>query len=123
MSLISKHHEEVDAQGIGKCSVPMWMVGCPDGFCDKPAYGDRPPSTMHRRWDGFMYRDDGRYIGYVPGLACAMHGGPTSRVFLDGDAWCAVLHDFINLQESDAGFGETPEAARASLERTINEKP
>lgn len=25
----------------------------------------------------------------------------------DGNSWCATRHDFINLQESDAGFGDT----------------
>ena len=25
----------------------------------------------------------------------------------DGTAWCAHFDDFINLQESDAGFGDT----------------
>lgn len=29
--------------------------------------------------------------------------------------WRAVLKDFINLQESPAGFGLTPELARAEL--------
>ena len=33
------------------------------------------------------------------------------RIFLDGDKWCAVRGDFINLQESIAGFGETPTIA------------
>lgn len=60
----------------GKCSVPMWTAGCPDGFCDQAAYGKRPQAPTHRRWDGFEYRDDGLYTGYVPGLACPMHGGP-----------------------------------------------
>ena len=26
----------------------------------------------------------------------------------DGNAWCAHREDFVNLQESDAGFGNTP---------------
>jgi hypothetical protein len=33
------------------------------------------------------------------------------HVFLDGNAWCAVGPHFRNLQESTAGFGDTPEAA------------
>ena len=36
--------------------------------------------------------------------------------FLDGNMWCAVRDDFINLQESVAGFGETQELARKELE-------
>ena len=37
------------------------------------------------------------------------------RIFRDGDQWCAVTRDFINLQESEAGFGDTPEQALAVL--------
>jgi ribosomal protein S5 len=29
------------------------------------------------------------------------------RVYIDGDAWCAVFGDFIDLQASPAGFGLT----------------
>ena len=116
MSRTSKHHEELDEHGIGKCSVPMWMSGCPAGFCDEPAYGTRPPCA--EVWNaamGQMQRTDGKYDGYVPGLACPGHGGPTVRTFMDGNAWCAVRPDFINLQESPAGFGSTREAAISAL--------
>ena len=30
------------------------------------------------------------------------------RIRKDGDKWCATAPNFINLQESDAGFGDTP---------------
>lgn len=42
---------------------------------------------------------------------------PESAVclFIDGDKWCAVYGDFINLQESDAGFGDTFDSALADL--------
>ncbi len=60
-------------------------------------------------------RSDGRYDGFVPALACIGHGGPRSRVFRDGNAWCAVRPDFIDLQVSDAGFGDTRAAAIANL--------
>jgi hypothetical protein len=30
------------------------------------------------------------------------------RLFKDGDQWCAVGSDFIDLQVSKAGFGDTP---------------
>ena len=63
--------------GVGKCSVPMWSGGCPDGFCDKPAYGDYIPGQMFRdAWTGETRRMDGKYSGFVPGLACPAHGGP-----------------------------------------------
>ena len=77
MSRLSKRHEELDDAGVGMCSVPMWASGCPAGFCDKPAYGKRPLGKIIRRWDGYEYRVDGLYSGYVPGLACPRHGGPS----------------------------------------------
>jgi hypothetical protein len=118
MASTCKHHHELDEMGEGRCSVPMWSNGCPDGFCDAPAYGKRLPTTFHTRWDGYVYADDGGYAGYVPALACPMHGGPKVRTFMDGNAWCAVRPDFIDLQASPAGFGATREQAIAELERT-----
>ena len=35
--------------------------------------------------------------------------------FKDGDQWCAVFGDFVNLQESKAGFGDTFEDALNEL--------
>lgn len=102
---LGKCHQEVDEQGIGKCSVPMWQNGCPAGFCDSPAYGRQTD------WGRRMYD------GYVPSLACPAHGGPKSRVYMDGNAWCAVKPDFVDLGESLAGFGDTPEEARKDLAR------
>lgn len=40
-------------------------------------------------------------------------------IYMDGDMWCAVRSDFINLQESLAGFGETPTLA---LEKLLKEE-
>lgn len=37
------------------------------------------------------------------------------QVFRDGSTWCATDVGFINLQESDAGFGDTPRAAVEDL--------
>lgn len=37
------------------------------------------------------------------------------RIYLDGDSWCAVTSDFVNIQESNAGFGETPMIALGEL--------
>ena len=77
MSVLQKHHKELNADGIGKCSVPMWSGGSPAGFCDTDAYGERPYSPQRMNYyAGRMMRDDGRYDGYVPGLACPCHGGP-----------------------------------------------
>lgn len=76
MASTQKHHHEL-TNGVGKCSVPMWQMGCPAGFCDAPAYGERPP--CNRIWShvhGRYIRTDFKYDGYVPGLACVAHGGP-----------------------------------------------
>ena len=115
MSCMMTHHQKPDADGRGRCSVPMLMGGGPAGFCDEPAFGERPDAVTHSRWDGFEWREDGLYSGFVPGLACVKHGGPKTRAFKDGSTWCAVRANFVNLQESDAGFGDTPAAARAAL--------
>ena len=116
MSRLSPHHEKLDEFGEGKCSVPMWSGGRPSGFCDAPAYGERMPTKYY--WSYAAQRQlpsDGRYEGYVPALACPAHGGPRVRTFMDGNAWAAVKPDFINLQESAAGFGDTKEEAIAAL--------
>lgn len=42
MASTLKHHHEL-TDGVGKCSVPMWSMGMPAGFCDEPAYGERAP--------------------------------------------------------------------------------
>jgi hypothetical protein len=123
---MEKHSEmrELLDEGIGKCSVPMFMYpGIPAGFCEKPAYGIPPPSSRHMNYfTNRMQRDDNRYDGYVPGLACVAHGGPRSRVFKDGDMFCAVFPDFINLQESESGWGKTPELARVDLKRATGKE-
>lgn len=103
MAKCSKRHKELDEQGVGLCSVPMWRGGLPAGFCDREAYGYRTRKHI--------------YDGYVMYLACPAHGGPTVRVFMDGDKFCAVKPDFVNLQESPAGFGDTKNEAIKNLER------
>ena len=72
-----EEHDDACNGMLGLCSVPMWMGGCPAGTCERKAYGQRPPSRMLRdAWTGRTYREDLRYDGYVPGLACHVHGGP-----------------------------------------------
>ena len=116
MGRLSGHHEMVNDQGEGKCSVPMFMMGGPAGFCDKPAYGKRPPCrTFYNYCANREQRLDNKYDGYVPALACPGHGGPSVRTFMDGDKWCAVNPDFINLQESPVGFGNTQQDAMKDL--------
>ena len=40
---------------------------------------------------------------------------PEYRVFLDGNSWCATASGFVNLQESNCGFGDTPLIALSEL--------
>lgn len=44
------------------------------------------------------------------------------QVYLDGDMWCAVNGDFINIQESPVGFGINPNAAVVVLRAAISER-
>jgi hypothetical protein len=45
-----------------------------------------------------------------------MDSGIILRVFVDGNLWCAVYHtEFINLQESPAGFGNSVAEAVENL--------
>ncbi len=41
---------------------------------------------------------------------------------MDGNQWCATLPDFINLQESPAGFGDTQDGAIANLATTVTKE-
>ena len=41
------------------------------------------------------------------------------RIFKDGSAWCATRGGFVNLQESPAGFGETPSDALNELQMEL----
>ncbi len=45
------------------------------------------------------------------------------RLFMDGDAWCAVTTRFTNLQESTTGFGDTALEALAGLAKELGYKP
>lgn len=38
----------------------------------------------------------------------------------DGNMWCATFHDFTDLQNSPAGFGETPILAITELQAQCN---
>lgn len=38
----SRLHCELDKDGVGACSVPMWCNGLPDGFCNAPAFVEFP---------------------------------------------------------------------------------
>ncbi len=87
MSRLSKHHKEL-TNGVGKCSVPMWMEGLPAGFCDNEAYGKRPKGEIYRTNTNEMQRFDGKYNGYVPALACPIHGGLEKKQVLNLCNFC-----------------------------------
>lgn len=107
----------------GKCSVPMFGGYGPAGFCDRPAWGQQydfgsgyedPSWLAPGQWAG----GGGRQRPYAPDLCCDHHGGPRAdqiRFVRDGDMWCAFLPDFINLAESNAGFGKTQRKAEIDL--------
>ena len=91
MSQLSTHHQEL-VNGEGRCSVPMWMMGIPSGFCDALAYGkEEAGQKRYGDWER------GRWIPhYVPALACHNHGGPKHRTHLgDPCRWCHVPHDDV----------------------------
>lgn len=45
------------------------------------------------------------------------------NIFRDGDAWRATRADFVNLQESAAGFGSSPLEAMAALAKELGYRP
>jgi len=45
------------------------------------------------------------------------------KVYKDGGSWCATRSDFINLQESTAGFGDTAREAMSDLCKNLGYKP
>jgi len=45
------------------------------------------------------------------------------RLVKDGDAWCATRVDFVDLQESPAGFGDTCLEAMAGLCKDLGYRP
>jgi len=75
MSTLADHHK-VLKNGKGKCSVPMWSGGCPSGFCDRDAFGKYIRGPEYAEGPSRGQRIDGKYSGYVPSLACQIHGGP-----------------------------------------------
>lgn len=78
VSQLSEHHKVdwLKDHPTGRCSVPMWIGGCPAGFCDEPAYGPREKGQTRYGECGFI---GGRreFTGYyASALACHAHGGP-----------------------------------------------
>ena len=107
MAKTSEHHHKL-TNGVGKCSVPMWVGGLPGGFCDQPAFGKRPPCDEWRdAYTGERHRLDGKFNGYTPGLACPAHGGPD----------CPEIHIVFDAPPGPEGaqFVEVEDATGASI--------
>lgn len=109
----------------GKCRVPMWTGGGPAGFCDKTAFGPQLPREV-------LAERNSRYLldrpAYCFGPCCPDHGGPAEGapiVFQDGlteqgrPMYCAVMPDFVDLQESPAGFSGDGRKAIVNLKAAI----
>lgn len=84
------------------------------------ANGSAPRSPQENA--NAAWADLGRKMGFDPMTVRPTGQGnrffyaePTVRTFIDGNMWCAVRLDFIDLQQSPAGFGETVELAIADL--------
>ena len=103
MAKSSKHHEELNEKGEGKCSVPMWCDGLPSGFCDKVAYSKHKGGKyyIHPYTNEYVYFD-GTYGGYVPALACPTHGGKTKEECVH---LCANCSKCIDDCDGDPKFG------------------
>ena len=67
MAVCGNSHKELNEHGYGKCSVPMWSMGMPAGFCDERAFGVRQDCETFRDRYGEIHRMYGKYAG---------HGGP-----------------------------------------------
>ncbi|GHC58602.1 hypothetical protein GCM10010096_34670 [Alcaligenes pakistanensis] len=104
------------------CRAPMWLGGAPAGLCGAKAHGHQFPS------DYLLHTRGHKDFPYCFRHACPNHGGPQVnevRIFQDGltdegrQMWCAVMPDFVNLQESPAGFHGNPVRAVANLKAAI----
>ena len=89
-----EHHKKL-TNGVGKCSVPMWTNGCPNGFCNEPAYSEQ--TEEDRR-----FREMSNRFLYVPALACPAHGGLEKKVALHLCTYCK--NDFA-ICKSNPTFG------------------
>lgn len=106
----------------GACRVPMWLGSGPAGYCGELAHGPQYPSRL------LQQVRVGASEPYCYGPCCPKHGGPAKDdpiVFQDGltpegrPMWCAVMPNFINLQESAAGFSGDPIKAVEQLHAAL----
>lgn len=107
----------------------MWSGGLPAGFCDRAAYGHRPPCEEYRTASGEVRRRDFKYNGYIPGLACPAHGGPetvdidTLRLKQDAHRYCPDEDGRCQRGMDDDEEGQAVVGIRfaRSLERRLTE--
>lgn len=68
-------------------------------------------ADLAQQW-GCDDRDAGRYAEHIG-----------AHLFMDGNAWCATKNDFVNLQESPAGFGKVAREALTDLCKALGFRP
>jgi len=66
-------------------------------------------------FDPMTVEPNGRGDRFFSAEPVAMETTQKPHVRFDGNQWCATMPGFINLQESNAGFGDTPSDAIADL--------
>jgi hypothetical protein len=66
-------------------------------------------------FDAMTVRPSGRGYRFFSAEPVAIKTAQKPHVRLDGNQWCATMPGLINLQESNAGFGDTPAEAIADL--------
>jgi len=94
---IEEHAERREAMRAIAYQAKHWCAHC---------MGVGPESCMHNQ-----QLTDVVQSGVPAHAAC---------FFKDGEAWCCVRGDFINLQESPAGFGSDMEEALNALSADIS---
>jgi hypothetical protein len=81
--------------------------------------------ALREKFDG-VWKETSNWAEYHTGFVveqwerikqeyAAMESDKTIIIKKDGNKWCAHREDFVNLQESNAGFGDDPHVALANL--------
>ena len=66
-------------------------------------------------FDAMTVQPNGRGDRFFSAEPVAIETAQKPHVRLDGNQWCATMPGFIDLQQSNAGFGDTPAEAIADL--------
>ena len=95
------------------CSVPMIALQCSTPrSVQENANAAWAVLGKKMGFDPMTVRPTGRGDRFFSAVAVP---GEKIHIKRDGASWCATAPGFINLQESPAGFGDTPEEAIANL--------